>query len=78
MPEIKVRDTEYFEVALRRFKKLLKKAGTLTELRSRECYENQLQNVNAKWQLLLNATTKKSDHKCYLNAVIKIEKLRIS
>ncbi|MEN9947137.1 MAG: hypothetical protein RLZZ293_1523 [Pseudomonadota bacterium] len=39
MPEIKVRDTEYFEVALRRFKKAVEKAGTLTELRSRECYE---------------------------------------
>ena len=39
MPEIKVRDTEYFDVALRRFKKAVEKAGTLNELRSRECYE---------------------------------------
>lgn len=39
MPEIKVRDTEYFDVALRRFKKAVEKAGVLTELRSRESYE---------------------------------------
>ena len=39
MPEIKVRDSEYFDVALRRFKKAVEKAGTLTELRSRESYE---------------------------------------
>lgn len=39
MPEVKVRETEYFDVALRRFKKLVEKAGTLTELRSRESYE---------------------------------------
>ncbi len=39
MPEIRVRETEYFDVALRRFKKAVEKAGTLTELRSREAYE---------------------------------------
>jgi len=39
MPEIKVRETEYFDVALRRFKKAVEKAGILTELRSREAYE---------------------------------------
>ena len=39
MPEIKVREAEYFDVALRRFKKAVEKAGTLTELRSRESYE---------------------------------------
>ena len=39
MPEVKVRDSEYFDVALRRFKKTVEKAGTLTDLRSREAYE---------------------------------------
>ncbi len=39
MPEIKVREGEYFDVALRRFKKAVEKAGVLTELRSREAYE---------------------------------------
>ena len=32
MPEIKVREAEYFDVALRRFKKAVEKAGTLTSL----------------------------------------------
>ena len=39
MPEIKVREAEYFDVALRRFKKAVEKAGTVTDLRSREAYE---------------------------------------
>ena len=39
MPEIKVREGEYLDVALRRFKKTVEKAGTLAELRSRESYE---------------------------------------
>lgn len=39
MPGIKVRDNEYFDVALRRFKKSVEKAGVLTELRARESYE---------------------------------------
>lgn len=39
MPETKTRENEYFEVALRRFKKAVEKAGILTELRSREAYE---------------------------------------
>lgn len=39
MPEIKLRENEYFDVALRRFKKAVEKAGTLTEYRARECYE---------------------------------------
>lgn len=39
MPEIKVREAEYFDVALRRFKKAVEKAGVLTELRARESYE---------------------------------------
>lgn len=39
MPEIKLRENEYFDVALRKFKKAVEKAGVLTELRSRESYE---------------------------------------
>ena len=39
MPGIQVKETEFFEVAVRRFKKAVEKAGTLTELRSREAYE---------------------------------------
>ncbi|MBM4304151.1 MAG: 30S ribosomal protein S21 [Deltaproteobacteria bacterium] len=39
MPGLKVRDTEPFEGALRRFKKQCEKAGILSEVRRREFYE---------------------------------------
>ena len=39
MPIVKVRDTEPFDVALRRFKRACEKAGVLTESRKREYYE---------------------------------------
>ncbi len=39
MPSVKVRDTEPFDVALRRFKRACEKAGVLTESRKREFFE---------------------------------------
>ena len=39
MPVIKLKDNEPFEVALKRFKKQVEKAGILTELRRREYYD---------------------------------------
>ena len=39
MPVIKVRENEPFDVALRRFKRACEKAGVLSEVRRRECYE---------------------------------------
>jgi len=39
MPEVRVRENEPFEVALRRFKRMCEKAGVLTEIRRREFYE---------------------------------------
>lgn len=39
MTSIRIRDGESFEGALKRFKKLVEKAGILTELRKREFYE---------------------------------------
>ncbi|MBX3683689.1 MAG: 30S ribosomal protein S21 [Thauera sp.] len=39
MPGIRVKENEPFEVAIRRFKRTIEKAGTITELRSREFYE---------------------------------------
>ena len=39
MPSVRVRENEPFEVALRRFKRTIEKAGLLTELRAREFYE---------------------------------------
>ncbi len=39
MPVIKVRDSEPFEVAMKRFKKQCEKAGILSELKRREYYD---------------------------------------
>jgi small subunit ribosomal protein S21 len=39
MPTVRVKDTEPFEAALRRFKRTVEKTGLLTELRAREYYE---------------------------------------
>ncbi|HEY9033240.1 MAG TPA: 30S ribosomal protein S21 [Pseudomonadales bacterium] len=39
MPSVKVKDSEPFDVALRRFKRSCEKAGILAEVRSREFYE---------------------------------------
>ena len=39
MPAVKIKDNEPFDVALRRFKRACEKAGVLSEVRRRECYE---------------------------------------
>ena len=39
MPQVKVKDNEPFDVALRRFKRSCEKAGILTEIRRREANE---------------------------------------
>ncbi len=39
MPIIKLKDNEPFEIALKRFKKQVEKAGILTELRRREYFD---------------------------------------
>lgn len=39
MTSVRIRDGESFEGALRRFKKIVEKAGIITELRKREFFE---------------------------------------
>ena len=39
MTTIRLKDNEPFDVALRRFKRIIEKVGLLTELRAREFYE---------------------------------------
>ncbi len=39
MPSVRVKESEPFELALRRFKRGCEKAGVLTETRRREFYE---------------------------------------
>ncbi|MFP5357571.1 MAG: 30S ribosomal protein S21 [Gammaproteobacteria bacterium] len=39
MPNVRIRENEPFEVALRRFKRTCEKAGVLTDLRAKEFFE---------------------------------------
>ncbi|HUG98033.1 MAG TPA: 30S ribosomal protein S21 [Gammaproteobacteria bacterium] len=48
MPGVRVRENEYFDAALRRFKRACEKAGVLTELRRREFYEKPTQERKRK------------------------------
>jgi len=48
MPGVRIRENEYFDAALRRFKRACEKAGVLTELRRREFYEKPTQERKRK------------------------------
>ena len=48
MPVVKIRETEPFDVALRRFKRACEKAGILSEVRRREYYEKPTQQRKRK------------------------------
>jgi small subunit ribosomal protein S21 len=48
MPGVRVRESEHFDAALRRFKRSCEKAGVLTELRRREYYEKPTQERKRK------------------------------
>lgn len=48
MPGVRIRESEHFDAALRRFKRACEKAGVLTELRRREFYEKPTQERKRK------------------------------
>ncbi len=48
MPQVKVKEGEPFDVALRRFKRSCEKAGVLAEVRRREFYEKPTQERKRK------------------------------
>lgn len=48
MPNVRIRENEHFDAALRRFKRACEKAGILTELRKREYYEKPTQERKRK------------------------------
>ena len=48
MPNVKVRENEPFEFALRRFKRSCEKAGVLAETRRRESFEKPTQERKRK------------------------------
>ena len=56
MPQVKLKENEPFDVALRRFKRSCEKAGVLAEVRRREFYEKPTACVSAKQLLPLSAT----------------------
>jgi len=56
MPGIRVKDNEYFESALRRFKKKCEKAGVLADLRRHQHFEKPSERRKRK----LNAAKRKN------------------
>ena len=48
MPSVRIRESEHFDAALRRFKRTCEKVGVLTELRRREYYEKPTQERKRK------------------------------
>jgi len=48
LPLVKVKDNEYFDYALRRFKRACEKAGIINEYRKREFYEKPTQENKRK------------------------------
>jgi len=48
MPGVRIRESDHFDAALRRFKRSCEKAGVLTELRRREYYEKPTQERKRK------------------------------
>ena len=60
MTVVKVKDGESFEGALRRFKKIVEKAGILTELRKREFFEKPSQKRKRKRIAAIKRAQRKS------------------
>ena len=56
MSTVKVKENEPFDVALRRFKRLVEKTGLLNDLRAREFYEK----PTAKKKRLMAAAVKRA------------------
>ena len=48
MPNVRVKENEPFEIAIRRFKRACEKAGILAEVRRREFYEKPTQERKRK------------------------------
>ena len=59
MPSVKVRDNEPFDIALRRFKRSVEKAGVLAEVRSREFYEKPPQERKRKLAAAVKRNTRR-------------------
>ena len=59
MPNVRVKENEPFEIAIRRFKRACEKAGILAEVRRREFYEKPTQERKRKMAAAVKRTQKK-------------------
>jgi len=59
MPNVRVKDNEPFEIAIRRFKRACEKAGILAEVRRREFYEKPTQERKRKMAAAVKRAQKK-------------------
>ena len=59
MPQIRVRDNEPFDIALRRFKRSCEKAGILADVRERQEYEKPTQVRKRKKAAAVKRNAKK-------------------
>lgn len=59
MPQVRVKENEPFDVALRRFKRSCEKAGVLAEVRRREFYEKPTQERKRKMAAAVKRHAKK-------------------
>ena len=60
MPSVRLKENEYFDAALRRFKRSCEKAGILSELRRREYYEKPTQERKRKKAAAIKRQAKKT------------------
>ena len=60
MPIVQIKENEYFDAAMRRFKRTCEKAGVLAELRRREFYEKPTQERKRKKAAAVKRHLKKS------------------
>ncbi len=58
MPSIIIKETEYFDVGLRKFKKACEKAGIVQEVRERQYYEKPAQQKQRKKAEAISRTRK--------------------
>ena len=59
MPNVRVKENEPFEIAIRRFKRASEKAGILADVRRREFYEKPTQERKRKMAAAVKRTQKK-------------------
>ena len=58
MPNVRVKENEPFEIAIRRFKRACEKAGILADVRRREFYEKPTQERKRKMAAAVKRTQK--------------------